>query len=58
MAVNPSVPDCDYIEPVLLGPNLIYFYWGRHPEHENIDMRLGGGLMQYLKGIRPLLSIA
>lgn len=34
---------CDYIEPVILADNLIFFYWGRHPGHGNLDMQLGGG---------------
>ena len=31
------------IEPIRINDNLIYFYWGRHPSHANMDMRLGGG---------------
>ncbi|MEZ5501550.1 MAG: hypothetical protein R3E50_02420 [Halioglobus sp.] len=31
------------IEPVRLAENLMYFYWGRHPGHSNLDMELGGG---------------
>lgn len=38
------------IEPVQLAPNLMYFYWGRHPDHENSDMRLGGGAHVIFEG--------
>ena len=27
------------IEPIRINDNLIYFYWGRHPSHANMDMR-------------------
>ncbi|MFP6740194.1 MAG: MBL fold metallo-hydrolase, partial [Alphaproteobacteria bacterium] len=31
------------IEVVPLSDRLIHFYWGRHPEHANFNMRVGGG---------------
>lgn len=42
------------IEPVRIAPNLIYFYWGRHPEHENIDMKLGGGAYVIFEGVEAI----
>lgn len=31
------------IEPIAVGEHITWFYWGRHPGHENLDMQLGGG---------------
>ena len=42
------------IEPIRINDNLIYFYWGRHPSHANMDMRLGGGCHGPLETINPL----
>ena len=33
----------DYIQPVHINDYLIYFYWGRHPDHHYPDMHYGGG---------------
>ena len=41
--MNEQSPVTDGIEPVEINDHLIYFYWGRHLEHEHSDMRLGGG---------------
>ncbi|MDF1763235.1 MAG: hypothetical protein P1U57_07490 [Oleibacter sp.] len=42
--------DFDFIEPVKLADNLMFFYWGRHPKHDNIDMQLGGGAYVIFEG--------
>lgn len=31
------------IEVVEINDHLVYFYWGRHPNHKMMDMQLGGG---------------
>ncbi len=38
------------IEVVEITPYLLYFYWGRHPDHHMLDMRLGGGSFAIHKG--------
>jgi glyoxylase-like metal-dependent hydrolase (beta-lactamase superfamily II) len=45
-----SDPKTNQIEVVEINDNLIYFYWGRHPEHDILDMRLGGGSYAIHKG--------
>jgi len=35
--------EINYIEVVDLNDHLLYFYWGRHQDHYEMDMRLGGG---------------
>ena len=34
---------------------LVYFYWGRHPEHEDFDGRLGGGTFAIYKGDKAIV---
>ena len=41
--MNASSKEIDYIESVDINDHLVYFYWGRHPDHSAMDMRLGGG---------------
>jgi len=38
------------IDPIQLQPNLMYFYWGRHPQHASMDMKLGGGAFVIFEG--------
>lgn len=40
----------NYIEVVDINDHLAYFYWGRHPGHFAMDMRLGGGTYAIYRG--------
>jgi cyclase len=40
----------NYIEVVEINDHILYFYWGRHQEHSELDMRLGGGTYAIYKG--------
>jgi len=42
--------EIDYIEVVDINDHLVHFYWGRHPDHYELDMRLGGGTHAIYKG--------
>lgn len=35
--------EVNYIEAVEINDYLVYYYWGRHKDHYELDMRLGGG---------------
>ena len=37
-------------EVVNINDYLVYFYWGRYPDHYNLDGRLGGGTFAIYKG--------
>ena len=50
-----STAAVDYIEPVHINDYLIYFYWGRHPDHWHSDMQLGGGAHALYKNGSALL---
>lgn len=50
-----DVSACDYIEPIRLADNLIFFYWGRHPQHDNLDMQLGGGACVIFSGTEAIV---
>jgi cyclase len=41
--VQASDEEINYIEAVEINDHLLYFYWGRHKDHFELDMRLGGG---------------
>ena len=43
------------IEPIRIGEHVTWFYWGRHPGHENLDMALGGGAHAIHRGRSALL---
>jgi glyoxylase-like metal-dependent hydrolase (beta-lactamase superfamily II) len=43
------------IEPIRIGEHVTWFYWGRHPGHENLDMALGGGAHAVHRGRSALL---
>ena len=43
------------IEPIRVSDHITWFYWGRHPDHENMDMRLGGGAHAIHDGDEALL---
>ena len=43
------------IEPIRVGEHVTWFYWGRHPEHANLDMRLGGGSHAIHRGRSALM---
>ena len=45
----------DYIEPIRISEHVTYFYWGRHPDHPVIDMRLGGGGLAVHRGKQAIL---
>ena len=45
-----SAQEFNYIEAIPLAHNLLFFYWGRHPQHASIDMRLGGGSFVVYEG--------
>ncbi len=38
------------IEVFDINDHLVYFYWGRHPDHSEVDMRLGGGTHAIYRG--------
>ena len=38
------------IEVVAINDHLTFFYWGRHPAHNMLDMRLGGGTFAIHRG--------
>ena len=40
----------NYIEAVEINDHLLYFYWGRHKDHYELDMRLGGGAFAIHRG--------
>ena len=40
----------NYIEALDINEHLAYFYWGRHPDHAAMDMRLGGGTHAVFRG--------
>jgi len=40
----------NYIEVVDINDHLIYFYWGRHKDHSEMNMRLGGGTYVIYRG--------
>lgn len=42
--------EINYIEVVEINDHLLYFYWGRHPDHFEMDMRLGGGTHAIYQG--------
>jgi glyoxylase-like metal-dependent hydrolase (beta-lactamase superfamily II) len=43
------------IEVVPLGSHVNYFYWGRNPDHEIMDMRLGGGAFAIHNGDEAII---
>jgi glyoxylase-like metal-dependent hydrolase (beta-lactamase superfamily II) len=43
------------IEPIRVSEHITWFYWGRYPDHENMDMRLGGGAHAIHHGSAALL---
>jgi len=46
-----STPEkIDYIEVIEINAHLLYFYWGRHKDHSELDMRLGGGAYVIYRG--------
>ncbi len=45
-----SAHETNPIEVVEIDDKLICFYWGRHPDHDTLDMRLGGGSYAIHKG--------
>jgi cyclase len=40
----------NYIEVVDINDHLAYFYWGRHKDHSEMNMRLGGGTYAIYRG--------
>jgi glyoxylase-like metal-dependent hydrolase (beta-lactamase superfamily II) len=40
----------NYIEVVDINDHLVYFYWGRHKDHFEMNMRLGGGTYAIYRG--------
>ncbi len=42
--------EINYIEVVEINDHILYFYWGRHIDHYEMDMRLGGGTHAIYKG--------
>jgi glyoxylase-like metal-dependent hydrolase (beta-lactamase superfamily II) len=42
-------------EVIDINDYLVYFYWGRHSEHEDFDGRLGGGTFAIYKGDRAIV---
>ena len=40
----------NYIKAIDINDHLIYYYWGRHEDHPEMDMRLGGGTHAIYKG--------
>lgn len=43
------------IEVVPLGNHVKYFYWGRNPDHDMMDMRLGGGAFAVHNGDEAIM---
>jgi len=43
------------IEVVPLGNHIKYFYWGRNPDHDIMDMRLGGGAFAIHNGDEAIM---
>jgi glyoxylase-like metal-dependent hydrolase (beta-lactamase superfamily II) len=48
--VDASDTETNYIEIVEINDHLLYFYWGRHPDHPEMNMRLGGGTYAIYRG--------
>jgi glyoxylase-like metal-dependent hydrolase (beta-lactamase superfamily II) len=40
----------NYIEVIDINDHLVYFYWGRHKDHSEMNMRLGGGTQAIYRG--------
>ena len=45
-----SIEEIDYIKVIDINDHLACFYWGRHPNHYHLDMRLGGCAFAIHKG--------
>jgi len=45
----------NYIEVAEINDHLLYFYWGRHKDHYELDMRLGGGAYAIHRGNSAVL---
>ena len=45
----------NYIEVVDINDHLVCFYWGRHNDHSEMNMRLGGGTYAIHKGDRAIV---
>ena len=48
--MSTSDEEINYIEAVEINDYLLYYYWGRHKDHYELDMRLGGGVYAIHRG--------
>ena len=46
----------NYIEVVDINDHIVYFYWGRHNDHSEMNMRLGGGTYAIYRGDSAIVA--